>query len=144
MEDLLRSHVSSDYGSIVHILTRVHSTFESDTKRIEVGTLNKRLVLQIRALYSYLRMMPAYKLFRDRIKQKNTSYQLNYKFTRPDQSSGAAEFGAGKFVSSKNSNHIRRERVAIINVSLMQSLSCHIIVQLPRDQELIWRVECLR
>jgi len=56
--------------------------------------------LQIRALYSYLRMMPAYKLFRDRIKQKNSSYQLNYKFTRPDQSSGSTEFGAGMSFSS--------------------------------------------
>jgi hypothetical protein len=91
-------------------------TFESDTKRIEVGTLNKRLVLQIRALYSYLRMMPAYKLFRDRIKQKNTSYQLNYKFTRPDQSSGAAEFGAAA-ISSFNFQEIKSS-FGVLNVSV--------------------------
>jgi hypothetical protein len=55
----------------------------------------------MRTIYAYVRLMPAYKLFRNRIRNKVVSYQLRYKITRPDHEHDAfvPEFGSSPTMS---------------------------------------------
>eukprot|EP01117_Protostelium_nocturnum_P015258 TRINITY_DN5898_c0_g1_i1.p1 TRINITY_DN5898_c0_g1~~TRINITY_DN5898_c0_g1_i1.p1 ORF type:complete len:547 (+),score=97.14 TRINITY_DN5898_c0_g1_i1:123-1763(+) len=66
----------------------------SSRESVEVPTLYKKLVLLVRSLYSFLRVVPAYRVFRDCNRNKMMSGKMFYKIDRfPDDIPGSNRFG---------------------------------------------------
>lgn len=70
----LRLYIYLHYKDKTTLLEQWKLTFDAcDNKRIEVATLNKRLVSLFRSVYAFLRLLPSYKI------SKNMCY-FSYKF----------------------------------------------------------------
>lgn len=54
---------------------------DSTARNRDPAAVNKRIVVLTRAIYSYVRLMPGYRVYRERIRNKSAGLQTDFRFT---------------------------------------------------------------